>query len=67
MVKNKNYKMIAKLFHETLLCRLGAIETIVTDGIGSFCLRGAESSVASKDDVSSRRMCLHVDYTASTI
>jgi hypothetical protein len=31
MVKNENYKMIAKFIHDHLLCRWGAIEIIVTD------------------------------------
>lgn len=36
MVKNENFKTIAKFIHETLLCRWGAIETIVTDNAPQY-------------------------------
>lgn len=36
MVRNENFKTIAKFIHETLLCRWGAIEVLVTDNAPQY-------------------------------
>ena len=36
MVKNENFKSIAKFLHENLLCRWGAIEVVVTDNAPQY-------------------------------
>lgn len=41
MVKNENFKTIAKFIHENILCRWGAIEEIVTDNAPQY-LQAAE-------------------------
>ena len=36
MVKNENFKSIAKFIHENLLCRWGALEVVVTDNAPQY-------------------------------
>ena len=36
MVKNENFKSIAKFIHENLLCQWGAIEIIITDNAPQY-------------------------------
>lgn len=55
MVKNKNFKSIAKFIHENLLCRWGAIEIIVTDNAPQYTssrLSGKNIPHLSHQDIS---------------